>query len=137
MLSQIARSPLDSTGLTVSAKLDRLSEAGPAVPIHAFLNIDPRGLRFNLANGHRKGRVLTAFVQLDAKGAILTDGITEQTVSMDLTPETYDRLMQTALKLDKKLLLDANAVDLCIIALDENTGMAGSLHIPLAEYLVT
>ena len=47
---------------------------------------------------------------------------------------TYDRLMHTPLKLEKKFPLDPKAVQLCAIALDENTGNAGSIHIPVGQY---
>ena len=134
VLEQIATSPLDSTSLTTFAKLVRVSQGGPNGSLDAFLNVDPRGLSFSQVNGHWKGRVMAAFIQLDARGAVLGNGVIEQTVDMDLLPATYDRLMHTALKLEKKFPLDPKAVQLCAIALDENTGNAGSIHIPVGQY---
>jgi VWFA-related protein len=132
MLGQIAASPLESTGLTVFAKVNRSAVSSGSVD--AFLNVDPRGIRFTQADGHWNGRVIAAFVQLDAKGAVLGNGVVEQTVNMNLSPKTYDELMHTTLKLEKKLSLDPKAAQLCLIALDENTGDAGSIHIPADKY---
>lgn len=134
VLEQIATSPLDSTSLTAFAKLVHVSQGGPNGSLDAFLNVDPRGLSFSQINGHWKGRMVAAFIQLDAQGAVLGNGVIEQTVDMDLLPATYDQLMHTALKLEKKFPLDPKAVHLCVVALDENTGNAGSIHIPVAQY---
>lgn len=133
MLLQIASSPLESTGLSVFAKLDRPPSSGSHDSVNAFLNVDPRGLTLNFANGHWTGHAIAAFIQLSAKGLPLGNGIVEQTVDMNLSPETYGRLMHSALTLQKKLVLEPNAAQLCIVAIDENTGRAGSVHIPIVK----
>lgn len=133
MLSQIASSPLESTGLAVFAKLDPVPSSDSHDSVNAFLNIDPRGLVLNLVNGRWTGRATAAFIQLDAKGAALGHGIAEQTIDMNLSPETYGRLMQSALRLQKRLTLEPNAAELCIVAIDQNTGRAGSVHIPIEK----
>lgn len=134
VLGQIAASPLDSTSLTVFAKLVRVSQSGSNGSVDAFLNVDPRGLSLSQVNGRWKGRMMAAFIQLDAQGAVLGNGTTEQTVDMDLLPATYDQLMRDNLKLEKKFPLNPKAVQLCVIALDENAGNAGSIHIPVVQY---
>jgi len=133
ILAQIASSPLESTGLTVFAKLAPAPPGGTHDSATAFLNVDPRGLALSLVNGHWKGRAIAAFIQLDAKGVPLGNGIAEQTIDMDLSPETYRSLMRSALKLQKQLTLERNAAELCIVAIDENTGRAGSVHIPIVK----
>lgn len=133
MLLQIASSPLESTGLALFAKLDPRSSSGSRDSVDAFLNVDPRGLTLNFADGHWTGHAVAAFIPLDARGLPLGNGIVEQTVDMNLSPQTYRRLMQSALKLQKRLTLEPKAVQLCIVAIDESTGRAGSVHIPVVR----
>lgn len=135
MLRRVVESPLDSPGLLLSARIDRIAPASGHSQIDARLNIDPQRITFSLVNGQRKARLMVAFVQFDEKGNMLTGGMDEQTVEMDLTPETYDRLMQTGLRLGRKLSLDPYVAQLCIVAVDGETNLAGSLHIPIIEYL--
>lgn len=137
VLSRVAESALDSTGLMLSARIDRIATADGHSQIEARLNIDPHGITFSLVNGHRKARLIVAFVQFDAKGNVLTGGMDEQNVEMDLTSESYDRLMQTGLRLGKKLSLDRYVEQLCIVVVDGETNMAGSLHIPIVADVET
>lgn len=132
-LLDIASSPFESTGFAVFAELDPPHPDRSQDAVNAFLNVDPHALALNLVNGHWTGHVVAAFIQLDAKGAPLRNGIAEQTVDMNLTPVSYNRLMHSALKLEKQVTLERKAAQLCIVAIDENTGRAGSVHIPIVR----
>lgn len=72
-------------------------------------------------------------MHFDAKEAALGRGIAEQTIDMNLPPEIYGRPMQSALKLQRRLTLEPNAAELCIVAIDQNTGRTGSVHIPVEK----
>lgn len=99
-----------------------------------FLNVDPHGPTLTPANGRWVGHATAAFIELDAKGAVLGNGIVEQTVDMNLSPETYNHLMHSVLNLEKKLSLEPTAAELCVIVLDEGTGRVGSIRVPISEY---
>lgn len=134
MLFQIAASPLESTGVPLFARIDYAASKGSHDSVNAFMAVDPRGLTFTLANGRWTGHMLAAFIPLDPQGAIIGGGIIEQTVDMNLLPETYKILMRDGLKLEKTLPLTPKTAALCIVALDQVSGKAGSIHIPLSKY---
>jgi VWFA-related protein len=126
-LQQALGSPLDSTGLPLSAHAVR---AGGKLDVR--LRIDPSSLTLRQEYGRRKGGVSVsyAFRSGDSLGKVQ---VFSESNKLDLPEELYPKLLQQGVRTFRKQLpIPANATSLRLVIRDQESGSVGSITIPLA-----
>jgi len=124
-LLEAARSPLDATGIAVTARL------APDVPakgsLRMLLVIEPRHLTFEEKAGHWAGAVDVLLMQQAAPGTDVT--VTNDTMRLDYAREGFQEVMTRGLIMVKDFDRAAAAYKLRVVVRDVASGNVGSVSI--------
>jgi VWFA-related protein len=120
-------SPLDATSIGILARID----PSPALPnaSRIFFRLNPAELQFAQVDGRYKDALDVLFVQQTRKGQALVKE--KETLSLALTPQNYQKILQTGLLPGKDLKLDPNTQAVRVIVVDHANGATGSVTIPV------
>ena len=124
---QVFGSPLDSSALPLRA---RAVKAGDKLDVS--LRFDPSTLTYRREGSRRKGRisVLYAFRPPKDSGELR---IYPESIKLDLSEEQYKALLQNGLRTFRKQIpFPENATSVRLALRDEESGLMGSVTIPLA-----
>jgi VWFA-related protein len=121
--------PLESTELGLTVQVEPLIGPGGARQIKAHLKFDTTAMRFEQKDGRWTDDLDVLWVQLDAAdGLVVSNG---QTLTLRLSPETYQSTAEDGVKMSSTEPIEAQTVELRFIARDRGTGALGSIRIPL------
>ena len=129
IISQIAASRLPATGIGLRAHL----ETPEASTLTVEVRVDLREIQMQQKEGRWKGTVQSVFLQLDRAGRILQAD--DRTFHPDFDASTYQQVLETGISDTRRLHVSANAAELCIVVRDAASSNAGSIYLPLAQYL--
>lgn len=130
-LQAAASSPVDATGLAITAKIERIFPASRKLDLR--VGVDLQNLRLNVIDGHHKGSLDAVFTQMDAEEKVLT--VRPLTYKVDLKPEDYQVALDRGDELYAPLTLHASARTLRIVVRDPASGLIGSVTVPLERFL--
>jgi VWFA-related protein len=129
-LEQAAWSPLDAAALGLNARVTRETDEG-APKLKVELTVDPRDISFVQDNNSSRAALDLLFLYQTPTGRkTVGDNIS---FNLKFTPDQYAQFQRDGLTATKTLDLSPDAVSLRIILRDANTGMVGSLIVPLNE----
>ena len=116
-------SPLDSTKLSVAARVDP-SATLPNASHFSFV-ITPSELNLRQENGRYKGALDLLVIQCRKGGERSAEP--KKTINLALTPERYQVMLQNGIVLREDLTMRPDTVAVRIIVLDRTSGASGSL----------
>jgi VWFA-related protein len=129
-LEQAAWSPLDAAAIGINAHVTRETDGG-APKIKVELTVEPRDISFVPDdNSSRAALDLLFLYQTPTERKTIGDNIS---FDLKFTPDQYAQFQREGLTATKTLDLSPDAVSLRIILRDANTGMVGSLIVPLNQ----
>ena len=122
-------SPLDSTGVGVvmAAKTD------PKDPtlLNMAVQVEPKNISLEPQGDRWAGRLDILFVQKNDKGQQF-NGV-EETVTLNLTRESYEKLTKNGFVFRKSVNMSAMAKNIKVIVRDAPSGTMGSVTVPFAQ----
>lgn len=120
-------SPMDATsmGLTASVK----PAAGNPSSLDVTMKVDHSSIGLREEQSHWQGRLDVLFVQRDDQGREY--GGTDDTVQLNLSPETYQKLVANDLGYHRVIARAPAAKVLRIVVRDASSGAMGSVTVPL------
>jgi len=131
ILALMALSPLDATGIALAARITPVpTDAARAIAV--TVHFDPKGIQFTSAGNTQTANIQYAIFELDKTGKIV--GGENKPFKIQVSPTAYQIGLKEGMAFSATEPVVSDAVDLCILLRDDNTGAAGSLHIPLAKY---
>jgi VWFA-related protein len=128
MISEIARSPVEATGIRIRVQLTQLNVSG-ARSLSLSVSLDTAEFQFMQANGLWRDTVEAAFIQSDVQSRIVQTSPLRLPLALDSS--TYDQLLKQGMFLPRDLPILPNVTTLQVIVRDGGSGKVGSLHIPL------
>ncbi|MGH9781744.1 MAG: hypothetical protein ACRD33_07970, partial [Candidatus Acidiferrales bacterium] len=99
------------------------------------VRFDPRAIQFTSTGDSETANIQYAVFELDAKGKIV--GGEDKPFKIEVSQAAYETGMKEGMAFSATEPLVSGASELCIIVRDNDTGAAGSLHIPLEKYTST
>lgn len=128
-VKQTLRSPLEFPGIGLKARLTTIEQPKPGSHQIA-LRIDPADVQVEKIDGLWKGSIEVAFAKRAWDGKDLgTDG---GDVTISLTNSQYEQVKRDGFVITKSYEPDLELAAVRIVVLDNNTGLVGSLTVPLA-----
>jgi hypothetical protein len=128
VLHEAVWSPLDSTAITVAARIDPSTTLPNASRLFFILN--PAELRFQQDNNlHYRGSLDVVFAQRTKRGKQIADF--KKTLSLSMTAAQFDTLKTDGLKAEENLPLNPDTDAVRIVVLDRTSGAAGSVTVPV------
>lgn len=124
-------SPLEATGITMSARVDPIEPPKPGT-IKVYVQVETRDITLQLQDGRWIGGLDLFFVQQTKEGQSLNQ--LSDSVKLQLTPEVHDKVLKTGLILSKVIEIAQNSAKLRVVTRDRPTGTVGSLNINLARF---
>jgi VWFA-related protein len=124
-------SPVDATGLGITAKIERIFPATRKLDLR--VGVETRDLRFDVVDGNRKASVDAVFTQLDDAEKVVA--IQPLTYNMDFKPEEYQRALDRGHELSAPLTIEPSARSLRVVVRDAASGLTGSVTVPLERFL--
>lgn len=122
-------SPLDSTTLEVSARIDPSTALPNASRIYFALNA--ADLQFTSDKDRLANSFDVVFAQQTKKGKLLTD--VRQTVNIHVTPEQYSALRAKGITAGRDLAINPDTEAVRIVVLDHQSGLTGSVTVPVTS----
>jgi VWFA-related protein len=126
-------SPVEWTNLDLQVTLKSFDL--PAHTIDVQVGLDPHELTPESKPSGTSYTLYLLFDQLGEGDKVVNNE--KRTFQIVLAPEKYDWLMKNGAKLDGRLMLAPNAVNLRVIAQDPASGAIGTLTIPIKKYLAS
>jgi VWFA-related protein len=130
-MSSAVWSPLDASALPVTARVDFVNTPQPNM-VHVLVQVDPTGLTLELKDGRYVGKVDVIMAQKDDRGNPVGQGAAD-TLSLNLKPETYAKVMKDGLVYQKTFPKESSASNLRLVVRDTGTGAIGSVTVPYKE----
>jgi len=123
-------SPIDATAMavTVEAKPTNTPHLGS---VDVFVKVEASSLQLQQQNGRWAGQLDMLFVQKDNRGNQYNGKV--ETVSLNLLPATYQRLVSEGLVYKHTLDRDRRAKELPVLVRDSASGSIGSVTVPFDE----
>jgi hypothetical protein len=134
MNSEIARSPVEATGLRIRVKVtpsQAPSQAPDEKTLSLAVSLDAAQFQFEQENGAWNDVVSAAFIQLDAKNKIIQTS--QMRLPLALDSDTYEQLLKQGMVLPRELQILPDATALQVMVRDGASNKVGSVHIPLTE----
>ena len=122
-------SPIDATALGMTATVKPVANDPASMDI--MLRIDHTTVSLQHEQDRWQGRLDVLFVQRDDQGKDY--GGTDDTVNLNLTPETYQKLLVNDLNYHRVVARATQAKMLRIVVRDAASGAIGSVTVPLAK----
>jgi VWFA-related protein len=117
-------SPMDGNGIGLRANVRETSGG-----FDLTLRVDPKTILLDPQNDRWAGKLDLLFVEKDKHGA-QTYGV-DDTVSLELKQQSYDRVQQEGLMYHRVLPGPGNATEIRVVVRDASTGAVGSVTAPL------
>ena len=121
-------SPLDSTVIGMRAGIEAVDRPAPG-NVRVVLQIEPADLTLMESGGHWTGSIEYVLMEQKADGTPLQT--TNEELSIDLTKERHDAILQRGFLLTRYLRPSPDGYRLRAVVLDHPTGNLGSVSIPL------
>jgi VWFA-related protein len=127
LLHEAVWSPLDSTAIGVTARID----PSPALPnaSRLFFALNPAEIQFTQENNKYGGSFDIVFVQQTKRGKLIAD--VKKTLNITATPAQFDDLKTKGLVAAEDLKLNPDTETVRIVILDRGTGSTGSVTVSL------
>ena len=125
-LQTVATSPLESTELGVTVKVDRTAD-GLQLTVH----VDPDGISLAEKDSRWTGQLDVVFVQLDHDGK--QQHGRNDTLDLKLTAERYQSVVAHGFSYRQRVPRASSASELRVMVRDNPSGAIGSVAIPLEE----
>ncbi len=128
LLHEAVWSPLDSTAIGVTARID----PSPALPnaSRLFFAVDPAEIQFKQENSKYGGSVDIVFVQQTKRGKLITD--VKKTLNITATPAQFEALKTKGLAAGEDLKINPDTEAVRIVIMDRGTGSTGSVTVPVS-----
>lgn len=127
-IAEVARNPLDSTGIGITAVAHQV---GITRALKVSVVFDLHDIRMEEKAG-ATGAVDIVMLNLNDQNKIL--GALDQTFQLKLPPDLYARFLKDGMSVTKELPIAPDAVQFCVVVRDANTGTMGTVRIPIADY---
>lgn len=130
MLSEIATSPVEATGIRIRAQVTPPYEPGEKT-LSLVLSLDTAQFQFAQGGGAWNDVVSLAYIQLDEKNRVIETHPLRLPLAID--SETYAQLMKQGMILTRDVQVLPGAAGVQIIVRDGGSGKIGSVRIPIAR----
>ena len=130
MLSEIATSPVEATGIRICAQVTPPYEPGEKT-LSLVLSLDTAQFRFAQDGCAWNDVVSVAYIQLDEKNRVIETHPLRLPLAID--SETYAQLMKQGMILTRDVQLLPDAAGVQVIVRDGGSGKIGSVRIPIAR----
>jgi len=131
ILAEMAVSPLDATGIALATRITPIpTDAAKAIIV--TVHFDARDIQFTPTGDGETANIEYAIFELDKTGKIVA--IDNKPFKVDVSQAAYQTGLKEGMALSVKEPIVHDAFELCVLLRDNNTGAAGSLHIPLSKY---
>lgn len=129
ILTTAVRSPIESSSIKVSARIERVEKPLPH-SLSVFGMIDIHGVNFSHTDGIRTGSVNVFTIEQDQTGKILEQS--GSAVNFRLSDEKYEEYLKTGFPFHQYIQPQVAISTLRLIVQDTATTQVGSLIIPLS-----
>ncbi len=130
MNSEIARSPVEATGLRIRVQVAPSQSQSPGEKtLRLAVSLDAAQFQFEQENGAWNDVVSAAFIQLNRKNQVMQTS--QMRLPLALDSDTYDQLLKQGMILPRELPILPDAAALQVIVRDGASNKVGSVHIPL------
>jgi VWFA-related protein len=132
LLSAALSDPLDETA--IGLRMEMISESAPA-PRHLkmMLTIDPKDILLDLDSSRWTGAVDLYYAETDMQGNVLAK--LARVVNLNLTSDAFADVMKNGVKVVCGFPLRPGAARIRMVALDSNSGRAGTVTITVSKLL--
>ena len=127
-IAEVARNPLDSTGIGITAVAHQV---GITRALKVTVVFDLHDIKME-EKGGATGAVDIVMLNLNDQNKIL--GALDQTFQLKLPPDLYARFLKDGMSVTKELPIAPDAVQFRVVVRDANTGTMGTVRIPIADY---
>ena len=127
-IAEVARNPLDSTGIGITAVAHQV---GITRALKVSVVFDLHDIRME-EKGGATGAVDIVMLNLNDQNKIL--GALDQTFQLKLPPDLYARFLKDGMSVTRELPIAPDAVQFRVVVRDANTGTMGTVRIPIADY---
>jgi VWFA-related protein len=128
MISEIATSPVEATGIRIRAQVTPPHEPGEK-KLNLLLSLDTAQFQFQQQDGAWNDVVSVAYLQLDEQNRVIETHPLRLPLAIDA--ETYAQLMKQGMVLARDVQVLPNAAGVEVIVRDGGSGRIGSVHIPI------
>ncbi len=128
IIAEVARNPLDSTGIGITAVAHQV---GTTRALKVSVVFDLHDIRME-EKGSATGAVDIVMFNLNDQNKIL--GALDQTFQLKLPPDLYAKFLKDGMSVTKELPIAPDAVQFRVVVRDANTGTMGTVRIPIADY---
>jgi VWFA-related protein len=130
-LQAATASPVDATGLAITAKIEKIFPAERKLDLR--IGVDLRDLRLNVIDGHHKGSLDAVFTQMDSEEKSVA--VRPLSYKLDFKPEDYQASLVRGDELYVPLTLQPSTRTLRVVVRDPSSGLIGSVTVPLERFL--
>jgi VWFA-related protein len=130
IMSDAARSPLDATGIGLTARVMAKDETTRKLALVVYLDLHQ--IFFQESEGKWGGQVEALLAQVDSHDQIV--GTDDKIFTFNLAQDLFHKLLSQGATYSKEVAFDPRAVEMRIVFRDMSTGNIGSLRIPLQQY---
>ena len=122
------RSPLEATGIGINVRIDPVDRPKPG-SIQMIIQIAQDTISLQPQGDRTVGSLEIIVTQNAPDGRVLAS--TSQTLNLNLTRETFEKVMKSGLVLTKMLEPNAEAYQFRVLVYDRSTGNVGSIFVPV------
>jgi len=133
LLREAARSPMEASGLGLTARVEKTGDPASQMTLRVRLQIAPNDITLDLFEGFWIGRLEIMLVQRDAEGQELWSDF--RVLNLRLPTASYERVERQGLILNRRVRIAAGANEVRFCVRDARSGALGSVHIPLGQLL--
>ncbi|MBI4874782.1 MAG: VWA domain-containing protein [Acidobacteria bacterium] len=131
-LREAVWSPLEATSIGLTVHLRPVEQPKPGL-LRVTIGIDSRNVNLEQREGRWTGKLELLFVQ--GGGTAEKAGSIQDTLNLNLTPETYREAMRKGIYLAKSIERLAGTAEFRLVVRDATTGAVGSVNVPLKDIL--
>jgi hypothetical protein len=121
-------SPLEATGIGINVRIDAVEQPKPG-SIRMIIQVAQDTISLQPKGDRTVGSLDILITQNAPDGRVLAT--TSETLDMNLTRQTYEKVMKSGLVMTKTLEPNAEAYQIRVLVYDRSTGNAGSIFVPV------
>jgi len=121
-------SPLEATGIGINVRIDAVEQPKPG-SIRMIIQIAQDTISLQPKGDRTVGSLDILITQNAPDGRVLAT--TSETLDMNLTRQTYEKVMKSGLVMTKTLEPNAEAYQIRVLVYDRSTGNVGSIFVPV------
>jgi hypothetical protein len=121
-------SPLEATGIGINVRIDAVEQPKPG-SIRMIIQIAQDTISLQPKGDRTVGSLDILITQNAPDGRVLAT--TSETLDMNLTRQTYEKVMKSGLVMTKTLEPNAEAYQIRVLVYDRSTGSMGSIFVPV------